>query len=63
MKSTNWKLGVISAATMGILTILLCLVVADGMIGLNHPPARKYIECIGAVVFWGGITALPLIIS
>ena len=61
MKSTNWKMGLIFAVIMGILTILLCLVVADGMIGLNHPPARKYIEFIGAVVFWVGIIALPLI--
>lgn len=54
-------MGLIFSAIMGILTILLCLVVADGMIGLNHPPARKYIEFIGAVVFWVGIIALPLI--
>ena len=59
MKSTNWKMGLIFAVIMGILTILLCLVVADGMIGLNHPPARKYIEFIGSVVFWVGIIAWP----
>lgn len=61
MKSANWITGLICASIMGILTTLLCLVIADGMIGLNYPPARKHIEYIGATVFWFGIIALPLI--
>ena len=39
----------------------MCLVVADGMIGMNYPPARKHIEYMGAAIFWIGIIALPLI--
>ena len=61
MKSTNWKTGLICAVIMGVLTTFLCLIVADGIIGLNYPPARKHIGYVGAAVFWFGMIALPLI--
>ena len=61
MNSKKWKKEAIFAVAMGILTVLLCLVAADGMIGLDHPPARKHIEYMGAAIFWMGMIALPLI--
>ena len=61
MNATKWKKEAIFAVIMGILTVLLCLVVADGMIGMDYPPARKHIEYMGAAIFWIGIIALPLI--
>lgn len=61
MKSANWKTGLICAVIMGVLTTFLCLIVADGIIGLNYPPARKHIGYVGAAVFWFGMIALPLI--
>ena len=30
------------AGVMGILTILLCLIVSDDLLGLNSPPARSH---------------------
>ena len=38
------------AGVMGILTILLCLIVSDDLLGLNSPPARSQ---IGALCFLG----------
>ena len=61
MNSAKWKKEAIFAVIMGILTVLLCLVVADGMIGMAYPPARKHIGYMGAAIFWIGIIALPLI--
>ena len=50
MKSKSGKANLACAAMMGILTMLLCLVVADGVIGLSQPPAGNY---RGIVLFWG----------
>lgn len=58
MKSNNWKTSVIYTIIMGVLTILLCLVVADGEFGLNPSPARSH---MGIVVYWISIIALPLL--
>lgn len=58
MKSTNRKPGLILTGMMGTFTILLCLAVADGMIGLHQPPAGTH---LGAVLFWTGMIVLPLL--
>ena len=46
------------AGVMGILTILLCLIVSDDLLGLNSPPARSQ---IGHYVFWVSLIGLPLL--
>lgn len=43
---------------MGVLTIFLCLVVADDIFGLNAPPARSQ---IGHPIFWVSLIGLPLL--
>ena len=45
------------AGVMGILTILLCLIVSDDLLGLNSPPARSQ---MGHYVFWVSLIGLPL---
>ena len=51
MNPEKWKKEALFAVIMGISTVLLCLVVADGMIGMDYPPARKHIEYMGAAIF------------
>lgn len=46
------------AGIMGVLTILLCLVVADDILGLNAPPARSQ---MGYPIFWVSLIGLPLL--
>lgn len=46
---------------MGICTIFLSLVVADGVFGLNQPPAKATREFVGFLFFWGGMIVLPLL--
>ena len=46
------------AGVMGILTILLCLIVSDDLLGLNSPPARSQ---TGHYVFWVSLIGLPLL--
>ena len=46
------------AGVMGILTILLCLIVSDDLLGLNSPPARGQ---MGHYVFWVSLIGLPLL--
>lgn len=46
------------AGVMGILTILLCLIVSDDLLGLNSPPARSQ---MGHYVFWVSLIGLPLL--
>lgn len=46
------------AGVMGILTVLLCLIVSDDLLGLNSPPARSQ---IGHYVFWVSLIGLPLL--
>ena len=46
------------AGVMGLLTILLCLIVSDDLLGLNSPPARSQ---IGHYVFWVSLIGLPLL--
>ena len=46
------------AGVMGILTILLCLIVSDDLLGLNSPPAQSQ---IGHYVFWVSLIGLPLL--
>lgn len=46
------------AGVMGILTILLCLIVSDDLLGLNSPPARSQ---MGHYVFWVSLVGLPLL--
>ena len=46
------------AGVMGILTILLCLIVSDDLLGLNSPPTRSQ---IGHYVFWVSLIGLPLL--
>ena len=58
MNSQNRLISIVYTIIMGILTILLCLVVADGEFGLNPPPARSH---MGIVVYWVSIIVLPLL--
>ena len=46
------------AGVMGILTILLCLIVSDDLLGLNSRPARSQ---MGDYVFWVSLIGLPLL--
>ena len=46
MKSKSGKANLVCAAMMGILTMLLCLVVADGVIGLSQPPAGNHMGIV-----------------
>ncbi len=46
------------AGVMGILTILLCLIVSDDLLGLNSPPARSQ---MGHYIFWVSLIGLPLL--
>lgn len=46
------------AGVMGFLTILLCLIVSDDLLGLNSPPARSQ---MGHYVFWVSLIGLPLL--
>lgn len=48
-------------ALMGVLTILLCLVVADGIIGLNQSPAHRSTGIMANAFLWGGLIGLPLL--
>ena len=47
-----------SALLLGLLTLALSLAAADGLIGLNQPPAGTR---LGAVLFWAGLVGLPLV--
>ena len=46
------------AGAMGLLTILLCLIVSDDLLGLNSRPARSQ---VGHYVFWVSLIGLPLL--
>lgn len=46
---------------MGICTIFLSLVVADGMFGLNQPPTTATRGFVGFLFFWSGMIVLPLL--
>lgn len=46
---------------MGICTIFLSLVVADGVFGLNQPPAKATREFVAFLFFWSGMIVLPLL--
>lgn len=61
MKPKSWNKSLLYAGIMGISTVLLSLVVADGVFGLNQPPARATRELIGFLFFWSGMIALPLL--
>lgn len=61
MKSTNRKMSLIFGCIMGVLTILISLVVADGVFGLNQPPAKATRELVGFLFFWCGMIVLPLL--
>ena len=52
MKTTNRKMSLIFGCVMGVLTILISLVVADGIFGLNQPPAKATRELVGFLFFW-----------
>jgi len=43
---------------MGVLTVLLCLIVADDLFGLDAPPARSQ---MGHPIFWVSLIGLPLL--
>ena len=58
MNSQNRMMSIVYTIIMGLLTILLCLVVADGEFGLNPPPARSH---MGIIVYWASIIVLPLL--
>ena len=61
MKSTNTKMNLIFVCIMGVFTILISLVVADGVFGLNQPPAKATRELVGFLFFWCGMIILPLL--
>ncbi len=47
------------ARSDGILTILLCLIVSDDLLGLNSPPARSQ---MGHYVFWVSLIRFAVVI-
>lgn len=56
MKSANEGVRFVSAIAMGLLTLLLCLVIADGVLGIVRPPGGKnpvamWIFCFFLLVF------------
>lgn len=57
MNKANFK-RFLYAGMMGVLTIILCLIISDGVFGLNQPPAGSK---VGIVIFWISLIALPLI--
>jgi len=61
MKTTNRKMSLIFGCVMGVLTILISLVVADGIFGLKQPPAKATRELVGFLFFWCGMIVLPLL--
>lgn len=60
-RKTNREKRLIYVCMMGVCTIFLSLVVADGMFGLNQPPAKASREFVGFPFFWSGMIALPLL--
>jgi len=61
MKTAHGKMSLIFGCVMGVLTILISLVVADGIFGLNQPPAKAARELVGFLFFWCGMIVLPLL--
>ena len=45
-----------------VLTMFLCLYIADDILGLNHPPAKRHIAVCANLVFWGSLVGMPLLL-
>ena len=58
---TNRRKHLLYVWMMGICTIFLSLVVADGMFGLNQPPTTATRGFVGFLFFWRGMIVLPLL--
>ena len=70
------KQGYLYAFIIGILTVLVCMVVADGLIGIegtihdyieypdgHHEFALKVSDPTGRIIFWSGLLAIPVLFS
>lgn len=57
------KKSIVNAVIMGITTSLMCLVLADGILGLNRYGGSVGRGIPGAVVFWVFLIGLPLLFS
>ena len=58
---TNRRKHLLYVWMMGICTIFLSLVVADGVFGLNQPPTTATRGFVGFLFFWSGMIVLPLL--
>jgi len=57
---TQWKQGVLWALLMGVLTVLFCLVLADGVLHMNGWSGGQN-TLPGRIVFWVFLVGLPLL--
>lgn len=70
------KQGYIYALIIGMLTVLVCMVIADGFIGIegtihdyieyadgHHEFALKVSDPTGRIIFWVGILGIPVLFS
>lgn len=71
MKERKFETSVVFALLLALLTIIFCLVIADGMLGLNgfkfdhgHGAGTIYPNVrIGNIVFWAFLIGLPVLFS
>lgn len=70
------KQGYFYALIIGFLTVLVCMVIADGFVGIagtihdykeladgTHEFMLKVSDPTGRIIFWGGLLAIPLLFS
>lgn len=68
--------GYVYAILMGLLTVLVCMVIADGFVGIegtihdykefadgHHEFALKVSDPTGRIIFWIGLLAIPVLFS
>lgn len=58
--SQNKKI-IINTIIMCVLTMFLCLYIADDILGLNQPPAKGHISVCANIIFWGSLLGVPLL--
>ncbi|MBO5176695.1 MAG: hypothetical protein J6K15_09365 [Lachnospiraceae bacterium] len=70
------KQGYLYALIIGLLTVLVCMVIADGFVGIagtihdykefadgTHEFMLKVSDPTGRIIFWGGLLAIPMLFS